>query len=79
MRAVRPSSFPYLQVAREHGVDYGEVLRLADFIDSDENDKNWPGMPAAFSAEWQVATLRAHSRERVRRLDAAVEQDRRKA
>lgn len=36
MTQFRPdTSFPYLKVAREHGVDYGDVLRFVEEFDHD--------------------------------------------
>jgi len=39
------TSFPFLKIARDHGVDYGEVIRLAQAIDDYGPDKSWEKHP----------------------------------
>lgn len=41
-------SYPYLQIAKRHQLEYGEVLQLADYVTHGRGDcsvvlKEWPG------------------------------------
>lgn len=66
---LRSTSYPYLQVAREHGVPYGEVLELATLLEkwgwdrvknkALENRETYP--------QWMRATIQAFKTEQTRR------------
>jgi len=72
MTVFRPdTSFPYLKVAREHGVDYGEVLRFAGMLDDsghiligDARRRGWGGLSV-----WKIAACEAWLNEDDRRRD----------
>jgi hypothetical protein len=57
-----PTSFPYLAVAKQYGVDYWRVLQFADLIDE------WPPKPEDWALDpWKVATCLAWKAEDQRR------------
>jgi hypothetical protein len=62
MTEQRTTSFPYLSVAREHGVPYGDVLRLASHLAAG-------GVPGDWWAHvpWRRATVLAWEAEQRRR------------
>lgn len=67
--APRSTSFPYLQVAQEHGVSYGLVLSYADLLDlRDGNDSRMFASPLFDeSSAWAAAARTAWWREDERR------------
>lgn len=50
-------SYPYLAIAQHYGVDYGEVLKLADMCP----------FPVVFGIDWMDAVQDAHCDEQIRR------------
>jgi hypothetical protein len=62
MTTFRPdTSFPYLKVAREYGLDYGTVIRWVEDIGLGPNTDPW-------WEEWQAAAWLAHDSEMSRQL-----------
>ena len=57
------TSFPYLTVAREHGMDYGKVLAFAEMLD------RMGGKPQGWEMRdpWERETVRAWAAEQDRR------------
>jgi hypothetical protein len=39
-------SFPYLRIAKKYGIDYGDVIRYAEYIE--QGPKEWP------CCQWQA-------------------------
>ena len=65
MTAFRPdTSFPYFKVAREYGVDYGDVIRFAEAMDG------W-GIPVPCNI-WQQAVASAWLAEYSRRSEVKL-------
>lgn len=58
------TSFPYLAVAKQYGVDYRQVLQFAELIDQ------WPPVDWGLDM-WKVATCMAWKTEHDRRRAAA--------
>lgn len=54
------TSFPYLKIAREHGVPYGEVIRMVENI---EASPDWK-----YLVVWEREVLDAWIKERNRRV-----------
>ena len=67
MTVFRPdTTFPYLKVAREHGVPYGDVLRFIEDFDRDA-----PGpLGLAMAPTWMADAGWAWYREQERRREA---------
>jgi hypothetical protein len=60
------TSFPYLAVAKQYGVDYWRVLQFAELID------RWPPKPEDWALDmWKVATCMAWKTEHDRRQSSA--------
>lgn len=62
------TSFPFLKIAREHGVSYGDVLRFSERVEAEA-----VGVVYAIARSmprWQIATLVAISNEEIRRFKA---------
>ena len=59
------TSFPYLAVARDHGVPYAEVLRLSDLLDRHRRMMTFPG--SGDVRPWMRSTLDAWHAEQMRR------------
>jgi hypothetical protein len=60
MTVFRPdTSFPYLKIAREHGVDYGEVIRFVEAVSLGPNtDAFW----TQWMADAWLAAIAEHER-----------------
>ena len=61
------SSFPYFNIAREHGVSYGHVLRLVESYDQvpPSRRSGGPQLPV-----WMIATIEAWDAEKSRRAES---------
>lgn len=64
MTVFRPdTSFPYLKIAREYGVEYWRVLQFADLVDQmPPTERDW-----ARSNMWEIAVCLAWVKESGRR------------
>jgi hypothetical protein len=61
-----PTSFPYLSVAKQYGVDYWRVLKFADLLEkSPPKQEDW-----ALPRIWMVATCLAFKHEQGRRMES---------
>lgn len=60
-RSLLPTSFPYLRVAHDYDVNYGLVIRFAEWLDAHDPD-------VRYMSPWQWETYFAHCRERDRRV-----------
>lgn len=62
----QPTSFPFLKIARDFGVDYGEVIRESEKLDFHFDFPEWDH-PESRLSKLEQAILRAILRERRRR------------
>ena len=63
------TSFPYLAVAKQYGVDYWRVLQFAELLDE------WPPKPSDWHLHpWKIATCLAWVDERNRRSQPPAHQ-----
>lgn len=68
MTTFRPdTSFPYLKVARDHGIEYWRVLAFADLVDKwPPHERDW-----ARPNVWEIEVCLVWTKERNRRLGVA--------
>ena len=67
----RQTSFPFYAIAREHGVDYGDVLRMADAMEKEMDvpvDKP-VYLPIWIDSKLKLAVFHAIMVERIRRAE----------
>ena len=65
------TSFPYLAVAKQYGVDYRRVLQFAELLDdAPPTQSSWN-----LSRLWMVATCAAYMNEQNRRMAQAPEDE----